>query len=80
MREQAALSAEEITMNSIYDFIADSEKEDVQEKLLDFSTVSRPMSDMIFETLSPPKTPKELKLSYGALAAPKVNGKNNKTV
>lgn len=80
MREQAALSAEEITTNSIYDFIADSEKEDVQEKPLDFSTVSRPMSDIIFETLSPPKTPEELKLPTGARAAPKVNGKHNKNV
>ncbi|CAO2824366.1 unnamed protein product [Amaranthus hypochondriacus] len=80
LREQAALSAEEITTNSIYDFIADSEKEDVQEKPLDFSTVSRPMSDIIFETLSPPKTPEELKLPTGARAAPKVNGKHNKNV
>ncbi|KMT06008.1 hypothetical protein BVRB_7g163390 [Beta vulgaris subsp. vulgaris] len=80
LREQAALSAEEITTNSIYDFISDSEKEEVEEEPSNFSRVIRPISDMIIETLLPPKNPENIQLPNGAPCAPKVNGKHNKRV
>ncbi|XP_021763215.1 putative GTP diphosphokinase RSH1, chloroplastic [Chenopodium quinoa] len=79
LREQAALSAEEITTNSINDFIADYEK-DVQEETLDFSRASRPISNTMFETLLLPENPEDLQLSNGALCIPKVNGKHNKLI
>ncbi|KNA12649.1 hypothetical protein SOVF_124130 isoform A [Spinacia oleracea] len=80
LREQAALSAEEITTNSINDFIADYEKEEVQKETLDFSRVRRPISETIVEILLPPDNPEDLQLSNGAFCAPKVNGKHNKHI
>lgn len=74
------MSAEEITTNSINDFIADYEKEEVQKETLDFSRVRRPISETIVEILLPPDNPEDLQLSNGAFCAPKVNGKHNKHI
>lgn len=80
LREQAALSAEEITADSLNNFIADSEKEGELEEPCDFSGVSKPISEKIFKTLSPSTSPEETALQNGGIRAPKVNGKHNKHV
>jgi len=72
------LCAEEITADSVHDFIADPEKERKAQSS-DFPTVSKPISEKI-ESSSPPTTAEHFHLQNGGPSVPKVNGKHNKHV
>ena len=78
MKEQATLCAEEITADSVHDFIADPEKERKAQPS-DILTVSKPISEKI-ESSSPPTTAEHFHLQNGGPSVPKVNGKHNKHV
>ncbi|XVF32814.1 hypothetical protein REPUB_Repub17cG0115000 [Reevesia pubescens] len=73
LREQAALSAVEITTDRVNDFIADSEEESESEELTHSSRRSKP--------LVPGRSCEDsLMEKSGSIWAPKVNGKHNKHV
>ncbi|KDP28195.1 hypothetical protein JCGZ_13966 [Jatropha curcas] len=85
LREQAALSAAEITADSVNDFIADSEEENEIEDLSHNVECNRPPWDKIFTNIGE----KSSKAKYsedlltpknGSVWVPKVNGKHNKHV
>ncbi|GAV56993.1 TGS domain-containing protein/RelA_SpoT domain-containing protein/HD_4 domain-containing protein [Cephalotus follicularis] len=85
LREQAALSAAEITADTVNDFIADSEGESEAEELLNNSKRIKPLWEKIFLNvveLSPPRRSCEdpLEIKNGSVWSPKVNGKHNKNV
>lgn len=78
LEEQATLCAEEITADSVRNFIVDPEKERKAESS-DFPTVSKPISEKI-ESSSLPTTAEHFHLQNGGPSIPKVNGKHNKHV
>ncbi|CAK7348346.1 unnamed protein product [Dovyalis caffra] len=85
LREQAALSAAEITADSVNDFIADSEEESEVEDISDDNKRRRPLWEKILmnvvEKSSQGKRSNNLlPLNYGSVWTPKVNGKHNKDV
>lgn len=80
LREQAAVSAEEITADSVSSFIADSEKEKKLDDTNDNSRLSKPFSEGILKTFSPSRSSEDVHLQNGSLCIPKVNGKHNKHV
>jgi len=85
LREQAALSAAEITADSVNDFIADSEGESEVEDISDNNKRSRPLWEKILmnvvEKSSQGKCSNDfLPVNYGTVWTPKVNGKHNKHV
>ncbi|XP_044503075.1 putative GTP diphosphokinase RSH1, chloroplastic isoform X2 [Mangifera indica] len=92
LKEQAAMSAAEITADTVSDFIADSEEESEGEELLGNSKQSRPLweqSRPLWEKIlmnnvdmsSPIRSSKDIpQVNSGSLWRPKVNGKHNKHV
>ncbi|XP_065860434.1 putative GTP diphosphokinase RSH1, chloroplastic [Euphorbia lathyris] len=86
LREQAALSAAEITADTVNDFIADSEEESEVEELADNSKLNRPLWEKIFKNVvgngkfaHQGKYSKDpLPCSNGTIWVPKVNGNHNK--
>ncbi|KAG8663549.1 hypothetical protein MANES_01G222100v8 [Manihot esculenta] len=84
LREQAALSAAEITADTVNDFVADSEEESEVEELPDNTEWNRTLWEKIFrnvvEKSSQGKYSEDLLMpsNNGSAWVPKVNGKNNK--
>lgn len=76
MKEQAALSAAEITLDTINDFIADSDEDSVVEELTETSRDYRLMEDKVIKNIA------ELPFQgeNGRPLVPKVNGRHNKHV
>ncbi|KAL4603556.1 hypothetical protein ACB092_10G132200 [Castanea dentata] len=77
LREQAALSAAEITADTVIDFIADSEEESETEELPDPSKASKPMWEKILMNVVGVSSPEG---KNGSIWVPKVNGKHSKHV
>ncbi|KAJ7977605.1 RelA/SpoT family [Quillaja saponaria] len=73
LREQAALSAAEITTDTVNDFITDSEGDSEAEEL-------REGSKKFVEISSPGRSEDVLHSKNGSVWTPKVNGKHNKHV
>ncbi|KAJ7973001.1 RelA/SpoT family [Quillaja saponaria] len=84
LREQAALSATEITTDTVNDFIADSEGDSEANELTSGSKGSKPVLEKIFmkfvEMSSPGKRDDVLPSKNESVWTPKVNGKHNKHV
>ncbi|KAH9786569.1 putative GTP diphosphokinase RSH1 [Citrus sinensis] len=85
LREQAALSASEITADTVGDFVADSGEESEVEDLSDGSKQDKPLWEKILMNVvqmsSPVRNSKAVCSEDNAsLWAPKVNGKHNKRV
>lgn len=85
LREQAALSASEITADTVSDFVADSGEESEVEDLSDGSKRDKPLWEKILMNVvqmsSPVRNSKAVCSDDNAsLWAPKVNGKHNKHV
>ncbi|OMO81982.1 hypothetical protein COLO4_23312 [Corchorus olitorius] len=85
LREQAALSAAEITTDRVNDFIADSEEESELEELSHISRTSKPLWEKILRNVvdfsSPGRSSEDaLTAKNGSIWVPKVNGKHNKHV
>ncbi|XP_050237269.1 putative GTP diphosphokinase RSH1, chloroplastic [Mercurialis annua] len=85
LKEQAALSASEITADTVDNFVADSEEESEVEELLDNTKPNRPLWEKIFrnvvEMTSPGKYAEDpLPSKNGSIWVPKVNGKHNKHI
>lgn len=80
LREQAALSSEEITADSLTNFISDSQKGGKLEESSNLSKVRKQTSEEVLQTLSTSISPRDLDLQNGSLCAPKVNGNHNKHV
>ncbi|KAK8501827.1 hypothetical protein V6N13_046141 [Hibiscus sabdariffa] len=84
LREQAALSAVEITTDRVNDFIADSEEESEMEDLSHGSGESKPLWVKILKNIvdfsSPGRSCEDALAKNGSIWAPKVNGKHNKQV
>ncbi|KAJ0051931.1 hypothetical protein Pint_00937 [Pistacia integerrima] len=85
MKEQAAMSAAEITADTVSNFIADSEEESEGEELLGSSKQSRPLWEKILMNVvdmsSPIRSSKDIfPVKNGSIWRPKVNGKHNKHV
>ncbi|KAL4310871.1 hypothetical protein GQ457_01G051290 [Hibiscus cannabinus] len=84
LREQAALSAVEITTERVNDFIADSEEESEMEDLSHSSGESKPLWVKILKNIvdfsSPGRSCEDALAKNGSIWAPKVNGKHNKQV
>ncbi|KAF7818181.1 putative GTP diphosphokinase RSH1, chloroplastic isoform X1 [Senna tora] len=82
LREQAALSAADITSEAVNDFVSDSEGDSESEELLDGSSGVIPMWDKmvmnVVEKSSPEKREDVLQSKNGSVWTPKVNGKHNK--
>ncbi|KAG5221872.1 GTP diphosphokinase RSH [Salix suchowensis] len=83
LREQAALSAAEITADSVNDFIADSEEDSEVEDVSDNNKRSRPLWEKILmnvvEKSSQGKHSNDfLPVNCETVWTPKVNGKHNK--
>ncbi|XP_021279958.1 putative GTP diphosphokinase RSH1, chloroplastic [Herrania umbratica] len=83
LREQAALSAAEITTDRVNDFIADSEEESELEEPSHISRCSKPLWQKILRNVvdfsSPGRSCEDaLMAKNGSIWAPKVNGKHNK--
>ncbi|KAA8549136.1 hypothetical protein F0562_000820 [Nyssa sinensis] len=83
LREQAALSATEITADTVNDFIADSEEDSEVEELSDFSKGNKHTWEKILVNvvqMSSSKLSDEdvFKSQNGSVQPPKVNGKSNK--
>lgn len=83
MREQAALSAAEITTDRVNDFIADSEEESELEEPSHISRWSKPLWEKILRNVvdfsSPGRSCEDaLMAKNGSIWVPKVNGKHNK--
>ncbi|XVF22170.1 hypothetical protein REPUB_Repub12eG0150600 [Reevesia pubescens] len=81
LREQAALSAAEITTDRVNDFVADSEEESELEEL---SRQSKPLWEKILSNVvdfsSPGRSCEDALAKNGSIWVPKVNGKHNKHV
>ncbi|XP_039048314.1 LOW QUALITY PROTEIN: putative GTP diphosphokinase RSH1, chloroplastic [Hibiscus syriacus] len=83
LREQAALSAVEITTDRVNDFIADSEEESEMEDLSHDSGQSKPLWVKILKNIvdfSSPGRSEDALAKNGSIWSPKVNGKHNKQV
>ncbi|KAJ0113778.1 hypothetical protein Patl1_00960 [Pistacia atlantica] len=85
LKEQAAMSAAEITADTVSNFIADSEEESEGEELLGSSKQSRPLWEKILMNVvdisSPIRSSKDIfPVNNGSIWRPKVNGKHNKHV
>ncbi|KAK8614943.1 hypothetical protein V6N13_068730 [Hibiscus sabdariffa] len=84
LREQAELSAVEITTDRVNDFIADSEEESGMEDLSHSSIQSKPLWVKILKNIvdfsSPGRSCEDALAKNGSIWAPKVNGKHNKQV
>ncbi|XP_044492995.1 putative GTP diphosphokinase RSH1, chloroplastic isoform X2 [Mangifera indica] len=85
LKEQAAMSAAEITADTGSDFIADSEEESEGEELLGSSKQSRPLWEKILMNVvdmsCPIRSSKDtFPVNNGSIWRPKVNGKHNKHV
>lgn len=84
LREQAALSAAEITMDQVNNFVADSEDSEVEE-VPDNSKKTKPLWEKILmnvlEFSSPGRSCEDaFPTKTGGIWVPKVNGKHNKHV
>lgn len=77
LREQAALSAAEITADTVTDFVADSGEESEAEELPDPSKGSKLMWEKILMDVVEISSPGR---KNGSIWAPKVNGKHSKHV
>ena len=81
LREQAALSAAEITADTITDFIADSEEESETEEPPVISTKKKALWEKILDMVDISSTRKNIMDSFQAkdnkVSVPKVNGKHN---
>lgn len=81
LREQAALSAAEITADTITDFIADSEEESETEESPLVSTKKKPLWEKILDMVDISSTRKNMKDNFQSkdnkLSVPRVNGKHN---
>ncbi|XP_039035864.1 putative GTP diphosphokinase RSH1, chloroplastic [Hibiscus syriacus] len=84
LREQAALSAVEITTDRVNDFIADSEEDSEMEDLSHNSRQSKPIWVKILKNIvdfsSPGRSCEDALAKNGSIWSPKVNGKHNKQV
>ncbi|CAB4291861.1 unnamed protein product [Prunus armeniaca] len=85
LREQAALSAAEITADKVNDFIADSEEESEEEELQKASKGYKPIWEKMMVNvveLSLPERSSEdpFQIRNGSAGVSKVNGKHNKNV
>ncbi|TYH56920.1 hypothetical protein ES332_D08G054200v1 [Gossypium tomentosum] len=85
LREQAALSAVEITTDRVNDFIAYSEEDSEMEDLSHSSRQNRPLWEKILKNIVDFSTPGRssedaLMAKNGSIWVPKVNGKHNKQV
>ncbi|XP_031401269.1 putative GTP diphosphokinase RSH1, chloroplastic [Punica granatum] len=85
LREQASLSAAEITVDSVNDFIADSEDEKGAEELSERPKVNKPIWDSILMNVvgiaSAKKSSQDvLGAKNGSVRSTKVNGKHHKDV
>ncbi|KAI4301445.1 hypothetical protein L6164_034723 [Bauhinia variegata] len=84
LREQAAISAADITTEAVNDFIADSEGDSESEDLSDGLRSVKPMWGKTFmnavEIPSPGKGEAVLQSKNGSVWTPKVNGKHNKHI
>ncbi|KAJ8432196.1 hypothetical protein Cgig2_013738 [Carnegiea gigantea] len=80
LREQAALSPEEIMADSVCSFISDSEKGGKLAESSDFSKVGKPISEEVLQILSASISPEEISLQNGSVCNPKINGSYNKHV
>lgn len=85
LREQATLSATEITVDTVNDFVADSDEEGGSEELSYFSHGSKPTWEKILmnvmDNTSAAKTREDaFQVQNGSVQVPKVNGKHNKHV
>ncbi|CAI0469687.1 unnamed protein product [Linum tenue] len=82
LREQAALSASEITADSVNDFVADSEEESEVDDLSDKTKQSRPFWEKIFVSVVDKSSGGQgsggSSVTNGSIWSPKVNGKHNK--
>ncbi|XWS36147.1 hypothetical protein CRYUN_Cryun20dG0059600 [Craigia yunnanensis] len=84
-REQAVLSAAEITTDRVNDFIADSEEESELEELSHISRRSKPLWEKILRNVVDFSSPRRscedaLTAKNGSIWVPKVNGKHNKHI
>lgn len=81
LREQAALSAAEITADTITDFIADSEEESESEESPVVSPKKKPLWEKILDMVDISSTRKNMKDNFqpknNKVSVPKVNGKHN---
>ncbi|KAK9280920.1 hypothetical protein L1049_003811 [Liquidambar formosana] len=85
LREQAALSAAEITADTVNDFIADSEEESELEELSNYSHGSKPTWEKILMNATDMSNVSRscedaFHIQNGSVQVPKVNGKHNKHV
>lgn len=89
MKEQAALSAAEITLDTINDFIADSDEDSVVEELTETSRDYRLMEDKVIKNIAElpfqgengrPLVEDSFQGENGRPLVPKVNGRHNKHV
>lgn len=83
MKEQAALSASELTADSVSEFVADSEEEDCVEEVSDYSKGSKFTWEKILRNvmkLSSSKLSEEdvFKIENGSVKVPKLNGNHSK--
>ncbi|CAK9185826.1 unnamed protein product [Ilex paraguariensis] len=83
LREQAALSATEITADKVTEFVADSEEDSEVEEVVDYSQGSKHTWEKIVRNvvdMSSSKTIGEnvLQSQNGSIQVPKINGKHNK--
>ncbi|KAI3668296.1 hypothetical protein L6452_43373 [Arctium lappa] len=82
LREQAALSASEITADSVNEFVADTEDDSEVEEVLDYSKGTQHTWEKILmnvmETPSSKMVDEDLfQFKNGSIKVPKVNGKHN---
>ncbi|GLU16814.1 hypothetical protein SLE2022_332280 [Rubroshorea leprosula] len=85
LREQAALSAAELTTETLNKFIADSEEESDMEEVSDISRSGKPLWEQIWmnvvELSSTGRSCEGvLPIKNGSIWVPKINGKHNKHV
>uniref|UniRef100_A0A5B7AKY2 Putative GTP diphosphokinase RSH1, chloroplastic n=1 Tax=Davidia involucrata TaxID=16924 RepID=A0A5B7AKY2_DAVIN len=83
LREQAALSATEITADTVNDFVADSKEDREVEELSDYSkgnkhTWEKILANVVEMSSSRIKGEDVFKIQNGSIQPPKVNGKSNK--
>uniref|UniRef100_A0A161XTP2 Putative GTP diphosphokinase RSH1, chloroplastic n=1 Tax=Daucus carota subsp. sativus TaxID=79200 RepID=A0A161XTP2_DAUCS len=83
LKEQAALSASELTADSVNEFVADSEEEDCVEEVSDYSKGSKYTWEKILRNvmkLTSSKLSEEdvFKVENGSVKVPKLNGNHSK--
>ena len=79
LREQAALSAVDITTEAVSDFVADSEGDSESEDPLDgFSSFKPMLGKTLVNGMEASSSRYDLPSSNGSVWTPKVNGKHNK--